>query len=125
MAILRKPGTEVVEVLPSDEGKPAEEQTTLRIKIPSETEYRAMLKLDMLARSGVLDGLEYTRTRFGMMLVAIDNLRFEGGDVYTIEKDKDGKLTARNAAQIMPLADEISGVLDRCARVTEEDRKNS
>ena len=125
MAVLRKPGAIVEEVLPSDENLPAEKQTKLLIKIPSEGGYRTMLKMDMLSRTGMLDGLEYIRTRFGTMIERIDNLTFEDGEVYSIEKDKDGRLTPRNAAMIMPLSDEISGVLDRCCRVSEEDRKNS
>jgi hypothetical protein len=125
MAILRKPGATVREILPSDRDKPAEKQTVLNIRVPSEAQYRQLLKIDLLQRSGQLNGFDIIRTRFGAMLESVENLYFDDGTPIVIEKDGDGRLTPPCMAAIYPLVEEINPILERCSRLTEEDRKNS
>lgn len=125
MAILRKAGAIVEEILPSEVDLPESERGKLILKVPNDIEYRKLLKLDMMNRSGVVDIFELHRTRFGVMIDRLENFSYEDGTPIVVEKDAEGRLTPRCMASIMPLVEEISLVLERYCRITRVDRKNS
>lgn len=125
MAVLRKPGSIVRRELPSDADLPPEQRTIIHFKVMTEQQYREIFKATGAMVDAGTGMFDLMRKRWGHAIDRVENLTFEDGSEFTLEKDVHGWLTPACLTALLPLQDQINELLNGLHRITEADRKNS
>lgn len=126
MAIVRRPGQIVEYVLPGDENLPEEEQTRVKIKVPTEEVRKVLLSVP---KQGTPELADWFWRAFSLAIVDVVNLKVEGVDgrppePFVLEKDKEGRLTRASWEVLSNFTGELSELIGKVARLEDAERKN-
>lgn len=124
MAIVRRPGTVVDFVLPSDEGAPEEDQTHIGIRVPSEADRHEVKAIIARVERNPSESASGMRRILGIAVDYVRNLKFEDGEAFELERDQKGAITRESANVLLEFSEEVMTLYNRVTRVSEAERKN-